>query len=564
MHQNFKNKIYAFILTGLLCVLLTSAAFAKNNVSKIDIDVNITNVGKAIITERWTGTFHEGTEVYIPIEDESITIRDFKVSKDGLAYTYVDNWDVNATFSEKAYRCGINRVSNGVELCFGITEYGENTYIFSYEVDPFVKAYNDYDGFNFQFINPDMTIFPTSINIKFSVADGKELTTDNTRIWGFGFEGSAFVNSGSAMAFSSTPLDEGNYANVMMSINKGLISPNVRVDDDFENIVLDRAFEESYYQETRQADLYENVIRIFFFGVFFLTILIPIIRAMIRYRTLKLFYKNADYFRDTPNDGDIAETYVLFSNFDLWNSKESNIIGAIIMKMINDKNLLPIQEKSYGFFGTEKVNTSLKIGEPPTMPIVREFYDLIINAAGSDGILQENELKNYAKRDYEALNNYIQYVNTKGKNALNQKSCYNRLFGKNLKDLSDIGKSELSEVYGLRKFLDEFTLISERSIMEGVIWEDLLVYATLFGQAKKVLSELKRVYPEKIVEIERYSDTVYISTAYYRALYLSSVHTRNAVNAARAARMAAAGLGGSTSLTGGGGFSGGGHGGGTR
>lgn len=564
MRQNFKNKIYEFLLTGLLCVLLTSAAFAKNNVSKIDIDVNITNVGKAIITERWTGTFHEGTEVYKPIEDESITIRDFKVSKDGLAYTYVDNWDVNATFSEKAYRCGINRVNNGVELCFGITEYGENTYIFSYEVDPFVKAYNDYDGFNFQFVNPDMTTFPTSINIKFSVADGKELTTDNTRIWGFGFEGSAFVNGGSAMAFSSTPLDKGNYANVMMSINKGLISPNVRVADDFENIVIDRAFEESYYQETRQADLYGNVIRIFFFSVFFLSIFIPIIRAVIRYRTLKLFYKNADYFRDTPNDGDIAETYVLFSNFDLWNSKESNIIGAIIMKMINDKNLLPIQEKSYGFFGTEKVNTSLKIGEPPTMPIVREFYDLIINAAGSDGILQENELKNYAKRDYEALNNYIQYVNTKGKNALNQKSCYNRLFGKNLKDLSDIGKSELSEVYGLRKFLDEFTLISERSIMEGVIWEDLLVYATLFGQAKKVLSELKRVYPEKIVEIERYSDTVYISTAYYRALYLSTAHTRAAVNAARAARMAAAGLGGSTSLTGGGGFSGGGHGGGTR
>ena len=147
----------------------------------------------------------------------------------------------------------------------------------------------------------------------------------------------------------------------------------------------------------------------------------------------------------------------------------------------------------------------------------------------------------------------------------NNNECYNKILGKNLSDLADKGKSELAEIYGLRKFMDEFTLIRERSITEGLIWENLLIYATLFGIADKVLKELKEVYPDKIVEIENYSQVVYISNSYYRTMFNNTMNAkRNAMLASKAASMAASGLGGMTSIGGGGGFSGGGHGGGTR
>ena len=135
------------------------------------------------------------------------------------------------------------------------------------------------------------------------------------------------------------------------------------------------------------------------------------------------------------------------------------------------------------------------------------------------------------------------------------------LLAKNLNDLTDVGQKELSEVYGMRKFLDEFTLVSEKEIIEVKIWENLLIYATLFGLAKKVLKDLEKLYPDKIVEIEKVSNTVNISNTYYRALYLSSINGRKAVEAAR---RAASGFGGHVSVGGGGGFSGGGHGGGSR
>ena len=102
------------------CIAITSTAFAKNNVSNIDVDVVIKSNGSATITERWAGTFDEGTEVYKPIEDKSLNILNFKVSKDGRDFMQSANWDVNASFTDKAWRYGINKTNLGVELCFGM------------------------------------------------------------------------------------------------------------------------------------------------------------------------------------------------------------------------------------------------------------------------------------------------------------------------------------------------------------------------------------------------------------------------------------------------------------
>ena len=53
--------------------------------------------------------------------------------------------------------------------------------------------------------------------------------------------------------------------------------------------------------------------------------------------------------------------------------------------------------------------------------------------------------------------------------------------GNCISNLSDKGKDELSKVVGLKKYLDEFTLIAEREIAETFIWKGYMVYATLGG-----------------------------------------------------------------------------------
>lgn len=563
------NKLAFFAMTILLIsVFACLPSYAKNHVDTIDMDVSIHQNGSATITQRWVGTFDEGTEIYLPIEDKNLNVKNLKVWKGGREYLEANGWNVDWSFESKKWRCGINRTSKGVELCFGISEYGESIYTFSYDIDPLVKSYIDADGFNFQFVNPNMGTFPSDVNLRIKVEDDKKLSTDNARIWGFGFNGmTSFSEEGYAVAFSTSPLSGRNYMNITLEIFKGLITPNVEVKDTFENAILNVALEDSSYAEYLEQDrglTSTHIMLIGILGIFLASTIIAIVSKVKRKSILKAFYKYGNYFRDNPNGGNLVMTHILYKDFDIWKNKETNVIGAIIMKLINNGNLEPLQEKSYGFFGNEKVSTSLKVGKEPKDSLLRELYDIIIKAAGEDGILQENELKRYAQDNYEVLIDYMKSLDTRGRNELNQESCYNKVGGNKLNDLNEKGQKELAEVYGLRKFLDEFTLINERGVTEGVIWEDLMVYATLFGIAKKVLSELKKVYPDKLVEIEKISHTYYVSDIYFRNLYYSTYNARRAAEIARAATIAAKGLGGAASLGGGGGFSGGGSGGGTR
>ena len=564
-----REKIYRKLILvtsiSLILVFACLPVFARNHVDKMDIDVTIHDNGSASITQRWVGTFDEGTEVYLPIEDKSLSVRNLKVWKGSREYLEADGWNVDWSFEQKKWRSGINRTAKGVELCFGISEYGESIYTFSYDIDPLVKSYIESDGFNFQFVNSGMGTFPSDVNLRIQVEGGKNLSTGNARIWGFGYEGmTSFSEDGYAIAFSTSPLRGSNYMNVTLEIFKGLITPNVEINDTFENAVLNRALVGSSFEETLANESRQSFTTILFFALILFSFVYKIVLSTKRKLSLKKFYKEANYFRDTPNAGNLAMSHILYKDFDIWKNKDTNVIGAIIMKMINNGNLEPLQEKSYGFFGNEKVSTSLRVGKEPEDPLLKELYNIIIKASGDDGVLQENELKKYAQQNYEALIEYIKSLDTKGHSALNQEGCYLKVGGKKLADLNEKGQKELSEVYGLRKFLDEFTLINERSITEGVIWEDLMVYATLFGIAEKVLSELKEVYPDKLVEVEKISHTYYVSDIYFRSLYFSTYNARRAAEIAKAATMAAKGLGGMASLSGGGGFSGGGSGGGTR
>ena len=559
------RKLLLVMSISLITVFACFPVFARNHVDKMDIDVTIHDNGSASITQRWVGTFDEGTEVYLPIEDKSLSVRNLKVWKGSREYLEAEGWNVDWSFDQKKWRSGINRTAKGVELCFGISEYGESIYTFSYDIDPLVKSYIESDGFNFQFVNPGMGTFPSDVNLRIQVEGGKNLSTGNARIWGFGYEGmTSFSEDGYAIAFSTSPLRGSNYMNVTLEIFKGLITPNVEINDTFENAVLNRALVGSSFEETLANESRQSFTTILFFALILFSFVYKIILSTKRKLSLKKFYKEANYFRDTPNGGNLAMSHILYKDLDIWKNKDTNVIGAIIMKMINNGNLEPLQEKSYGFFGNEKVSTSLRVGKEPEDPLLKELYNIIIKAAGDDGVLQENELKKYAQQNYEALIEYIKSLDTKGHSALNQDGCYLKVGGKKLADLNEKGQKELSEVYGLRKFLDEFTLINERSITEGVIWEDLMVYATLFGIAEKVLSELKEVYPDRLVEVEKISHTYYVSDIYFRSLYFSTYNARRAAEIAKAATMAAKGLGGMASLSGGGGFSGGGSGGGTR
>ena len=68
------------LVAPLMLLLISGTAYAKNNVSEIDISVTVRDDGSAYVVQNWQGTFEEGTENYIPIATKDIGISDLKVS----------------------------------------------------------------------------------------------------------------------------------------------------------------------------------------------------------------------------------------------------------------------------------------------------------------------------------------------------------------------------------------------------------------------------------------------------------------------------------------------------
>ena len=52
------------LVAPLMLLLISGTAYAKNNVSEIDISVTVRDDGSAYVVQNWQGTFEEGTENY--------------------------------------------------------------------------------------------------------------------------------------------------------------------------------------------------------------------------------------------------------------------------------------------------------------------------------------------------------------------------------------------------------------------------------------------------------------------------------------------------------------------
>jgi len=243
-----KKKI-TVLLTAIFCIaLLVPAASAANRVPEMEIEVALRPDGSAYVTQIWSADTHEGTEFYLARNDSGyLSFTDFSVADKNGPYTFVENWDVDASFEEKANKCGIVETDGGVELCWGISEYGENRYAIEYIVHGLVGGYSDADGFNHRFVD-GMSFFPTDVVLTICRQDGTPLTDEDCDIWGFGFEGQVQFEDGVIRTWSEKPLEDGQHMTVMLSLEKGVLTPERCAEGSFED-VKNRTFDGSDYDQ---------------------------------------------------------------------------------------------------------------------------------------------------------------------------------------------------------------------------------------------------------------------------------------------------------------------------
>lgn len=561
-----KKLLRHVIIVFFAWISVSVPAFAANKVNTIDIQAVISKDGSMNITQSWDGSFEEGTESYIPMSaPDYLTISDLKVSDQNGAYETVPEWNIDWSFDEKARKCGVNYTDSGYEICFGISEYGKNHYTIEYKLDNVIGDYEDKDGVNFRFVNDQMNTTPTDVTVQIRLADGTPITDEIADIWAFGFSGTVTFEDGTIVARTEAPISAENYVTIMFAVDNGILSPSRQETGSFEEI-QQKAFEGSDYNTSGSSEEDISFFEIVVFGL--LPIALPIVliiwlpkrKKMIAAKKQKAFSERIGYFREIPNGGNINVTYVLGRLFDV--CEDGSILAVGMLRLIELGCLSPVYTQKVGIMGKVKENVDLQLlgSQHDRMNEFDEYlYTVLEKAAGPNGVLEARELESFAGSNDEILRKWINKCDSSGRDYLNQKCCLKRMnMPARLNDLTPSGEKELGELLGLKRYLEDFSLVAERGVKEIPVWRELLTYAMLFGIADKVAEQMKKLYPEISSQVVDYTQSVY--TAYsYNHLIFSSMRA-----AEQNRELRYSGGGGFASFGGGGGSIGGSSGGGTR
>ena len=555
-----------------LVLFLVPSIILANEINNIDMKIYVDNNGTAHVTEEWTTKLNEGTEGYKPYYNLGTSeISNFKVSMNGTEYTYNSDYNINDSFNEKKYKNGFHYIDNGVELCFGITEYGKNTYTLSYDISNFVV--NTSDGYQMIY----WTLFPYNYNpspervyIKI-YSDFKY--ADTLDVWGYGKYGApTYVYDGYIEMDSESTVSSSEYMAILVKFPENTFTLDTTVDKTFQEY-LDMANDGAVAYNESEETLFEKILN-FIFAIIgllvpFTTIFIIIKSAISNsygYKNNKIIdKKNTPLFRDIPCNKNIyyANTLVKL-NKNIFNGyKETNIFGSIILKWVKE-NKVVFKNGPSGKFNKNTSSIDLTLNPTFDNVLEKELFD-IMHEASIDGILETKELEKWCNKNYTKFFNLFERINKVEIEKLKQD---NHIYTRNSKEeckkknvMDDTIYEDSTKLYGLKKFLEEFSRIDTREVLEVHIWNEYLMFAYIFGIADKVAKQLKNLYPEVLADPNNYVDLDTI-------LYINYISNRS-VNAASTAKSRAesysSGGGGFSSGGGGGGsFGGGGGGGGFR
>lgn len=510
MYKSLKriSTIIFLCLSGILCS-------AQNKVNSVTIDVALDSLGGARITELWDVNIDSSnTEWYLAKYDlVAGTLSDLSVTDllTGDNYFTESSWDVDRTRAEKKGRCGIvNKGGHSYELCWGVGSNGPHLWRVQYQYDNLMTAFIDSCAFNHMFISDGLASPPdtASVTIRYP---GKALTDSLASVWSFGHNGYVAYRDSAIVAWTEGPLKKSESVIIMAAFDKDLFNAQNKLEKYFQTM-KDKAFANSDYVEKEHTFWEKLLLGLCFFLLCILGIIIyyagPLLlilgitgifkfvipaiwgtislyplRMLIRRR--KLFKGTSTWRRDIPDEDELTHVPQIMSHYSFnilsrptgW---DNELTAAYIMKLLCDgalslhkekdekgkmRSLLQINKDWKGYKSGTADNNSAK-----------ELYEILKKASGSDLILQDGELKEWKKKS--------------GLAAI--KSFYK------VRELDDfkVSKQESQQILGLYNYLKDFSLLSERGIMDVALWNKYLIYATAFGIGDKVMKEMRQVAPE--------------------------------------------------------------------
>ena len=231
---------------------------------------------------------------------------------------------------------------------------------------------------------------------------------------------------------------------------------------------------------------------------------------------------------------------------------EQHVIGALLLKLMSRGDLTITREKY-----NDELQDMLKVLNPIEKidqetkgddRLCQHVLRLLTMASGKDLVLQPTEFKSWCKKkdNVAKVKDFMNLLETKPDKKYIEKNA--------------------ADLYGLKAFLKDFSLLNERKMMEVKLWDKYMVYAEFFGIADQVRKDMKEICPEYL-EMSKLAQSIDVAEAKEDVVYMFSDAIYSSANDAIAMLFhrkssGSDGHGVWSSLDGGGGYSGGGGGGG--
>ena len=413
-------KSIRVLIFGIISYLLFVSNVSANSISSIEMDVYINNDGNAYITEVWKADLDSGTEAYRTFTNlGNSKIYDFKVvDQSGNVFKFVSDWKTNGSFSSKAYKNGFNYLNNGVELCFGISNYGSNIYTLTYRISNFVQQYTDVQGIYFNFLNFDQGIG----NAKVTIRADYPFSLDNAKIWSFGNDGSIDFVNGMIVMDSDGYLYRNDYMVGLVRFEQNIFNVKIKSTKSFDQIYDEAMVGVAASEAERKNSIFDNLSRLFYIGMFFFVFVTCFRNRSYIVNTFnrsidnldfgingKTLPKEVNYYREIPCNGDLLKAYWVLYNYNIVSTDllHQGLVGAFLLKWIKEEKISIVPTKA-GLFNIKDNDYAIDFSRMTQGEnVIENKLFSMLKVASLNDILEAKEFNKWCKKNCSTLTSWF-------------------------------------------------------------------------------------------------------------------------------------------------------------
>lgn len=614
------NKMIIAILVFCAIIIISNISNASGGLRlrNLDYDVTLNSDGSANVVETWRISIEDTNTLFKTFEIDSSKykeITDVKV-QEVKSSGNVDFRKINQYKYHVDKNCYYALVYKGkFEIAWGVhAEDVTRTYKISYKIIDAVKNYNDCSEFYWQFVSTDSEIPANKVTGTIKLPNIVE-NLEDLRVWAHGpLNGNVKKDSNDTVSFEVEGLEENTMLEARIVTPRLVFGINNNTSNEYklqsileqEQEWADKANRRREEIRLRQENMRKTMITTcIVFNLIGLVLAVIIIKKIYKYHNkLKEIPKikpeqEIEYYRDIEGNETPAEAAFIyyFKNTGIQYNM-SKVISATMLDLCmkkhiefeivpNKKNQIKvILKKDFpeGLARDERLIYELlqKVASKETNSFTMKDFEKYASRHSSSVLGTFSKIEKIAKDLQEENGNYSKESVAKS-NSWSTKgvgyvflailsvismwlliipaivaAVYSFKIASRYNTLTQKGVNRKEELQGLKKYMEEFSMIDDKTVPELVLWEKYLVYATVFGIADKVLKQLKVVYPQ-ITEgdLAGYTYMYLMYSNNFNTSFLNTLNT-SVTTSYHSATNYSSGSGGGGGFSSGGGFGGGG------